>query len=151
MEMHPSVYKSLDVLSKELGVIARYLSATKFLLQLPYCAEILHWQLSFSRVGAERVPDFHFLEEDWIPLLQSQQVAACLQHWTLEQDRLLELVRQLLSRCDCDVAPVCEPHARCMCGVQARGCPLMNVHVQLWGVPAAKAEDQSSTRSKAKV
>jgi hypothetical protein len=98
MEMHPGIYRCLEGLSKQLGVTARYLSATKFLLQIPYCSEMLHWQLSFARVGAQRVPDFHFPEDDWSPLVQSDDVSACLENWRLDQESLLKLMHALLSR-----------------------------------------------------
>lgn len=98
MEVHPEIYRSLEVLSKQLGVTARYLSATKFLLELPYCTEMLKWQLTFAKVGAQRVPDFLFGEEDFLPLLQSTPVFSCLQKGAQDAQSLLLLVRALLSR-----------------------------------------------------
>ncbi len=98
MEVHPEIYRSLGELSKQLGVTARYLSATKFLLELPYCTEVLKWQLTFAQIGAERVPDFLFEEDDFFPLLQSSTVTSCLQIGAQEAHSLLLLVRALLTR-----------------------------------------------------
>ena len=98
MEVHPDIYHSLGVLSKSLGVTTRYLSATKFLLEIPYCTEALRWHLTFSKVGAQRVPDFVFEDQDFLPLLQSQRVISCLQNWAHGAESLLLLVQAVLSR-----------------------------------------------------
>lgn len=98
MEVHPEIYHSLGVLSKSLGVTTRYLSATKFLLEIPFCTEALRWHLTFSKVGAQRVPDFVFEEEDFLPLLQSKRVTSCLQSWAQGAQGLLLLVQAVLSR-----------------------------------------------------
>jgi hypothetical protein len=71
MEVHPEIYRSLEVLSK---------------------------QLTFDKVGAQRVPDFLFEEEDFLPLLQSTPVTSCLQKGAQDAQSLLLLVRALLSR-----------------------------------------------------
>ncbi len=98
MEVHPEIYHSLGVLSKSLGVTTRYLSATKFLLEIPYCTEALRWHLTFSKVGAQRVPDLIFEEEDFLPFLQSKTVISCLQSWTQGAQGLLQLVQAVVSR-----------------------------------------------------
>lgn len=98
MEIHLEIHRSLGILSKQLGVTARYLSATKFLLEIPYCTEVLKWHLAFALHGAQRVPDFLFPDDDFLPLLHSTTVLKCLQDWVHGQQALLSLVQALLDR-----------------------------------------------------
>lgn len=98
--LHPDIHASLKSLSQELGITSRYLSQTKFLLDIPFCFESLSWQLGFSKLGGRYacpdilVPDAHF-----VPLLHSEEVlAAYLKAEELQQRGLTLLVKALLTR-----------------------------------------------------
>lgn len=96
--LHRDVHASLKDLSEALGITSRYLSHTRFLLDIPLCFESLTWQVSFTRAGASHtcadliVPDAHFA-----PLLRSGKVlAACLCADDMQQKGLTRYIKELL-------------------------------------------------------
>ena len=99
-DIHPAILGNLTVLSERLAVTARLLSPTKFLLELPYCMEILKWQLSFARAGSHLVPDFIFCTsspDDFSPLQgRSPALSSHLQNWNEDRRDMLTLVVQAL-------------------------------------------------------
>jgi hypothetical protein len=72
--LHPSIHASLKSLSDQLAITCRYLSDTKFLLNIPFCQEVLTWHLSFAKPGAKHLcPDILVPDADFAPLLRSEK------------------------------------------------------------------------------
>lgn len=96
--LHPSIHASLKDLSDQLAITCRYLSETKFLLNIPFCYEILTWHLSFAKPGAKHLcPDILVPDADFTPLLRSERtLAACLRAQDEQQRGLTLLIKELL-------------------------------------------------------
>ena len=95
------ILRSLSILAEQpLTITARFLSPSKFLLEVPFCLDqTLLWQLSYSRVGGQYIPDLLFGDTatDFLPL-QTEAVSSCLERWDGEDTRLASLMDAVLSR-----------------------------------------------------
>jgi len=96
--LHPDIRASLKNLSEALGITSRYLSPSKFILNIPFCFETLTWQLSFSRPAASQCPDVLVPDQQFAPVLRSETVvAACLNAHDVQQRGLTQYVKELLT------------------------------------------------------
>jgi hypothetical protein len=95
------ILRSLSILAEQpLKITARFLSPTKFLLEIPFgLDQRLLWQLSYSRVGGQHMPDLLFGDgtADFLPL-QSPAVASCLERWNSDNTQLASLMEAVLDR-----------------------------------------------------
>lgn len=77
-------------------------STARFNLIIPFCCELLRWQVEFQRVAGNWIPDLIFSEETFNPLLPSadeEPLGSFLVEWKLEdEDRLLRLMNRVVRR-----------------------------------------------------
>lgn len=77
-------------------------SIARFNLLLPFCYELLCWQVEFQRIAGVWVPDFVFTDATFNPLLPSsdaEPLGGKILSWKLEDERqLLSLMKSIIRR-----------------------------------------------------